>query len=126
MHLIFYEKMNKFKILLLFIYVCFMFVNSLLNSSLLFYFLDDSIFKYDKQFHFVEFFILGILIINIFIPNLSFKLFASLLIVIFFIAVFDECLQFFIPRRYPDINDFLFDVLGGFSGMSLHYLFYRR
>jgi len=118
--------MNKFKILLLFIYVCFMFVNSLLNSSLLFYFLDDSIFKYDKQFHFVEFFILGILIINIFIPNLSFKLFASLLIVIFFIAVFDECLQFFIPRRYPDINDFLFDVLGGFSGMSLHYLYYRR
>ena len=118
--------MNKFKISLLFIYVCFMFVNSLLNSSLLFYFLDDGILKYDKQFHFIEFFILGILIINIFIPNLSFKLFASLLIVIFFIAAFDECLQFFIPRRYPDMNDFLFDILGGFSGMSLLYLYYRR
>ena len=61
-----------------------------------------------------------------FVKDLSLKLFASLLIVVFFIAAFDECLQFFIPRRYPDMNDFLFDVLGGFSGMSLLYLLNRR
>ena len=113
--------MNNKKVIILFVYVAFMIINSAVTFSF-----ESQLWKYDKYVHFIEFFILGILIINIFIPNLSFKLFASLLILIFFIAAFDECLQFFIPRRYPDINDFLFDILGGFSGMSLLYLFYRR
>ena len=109
--------MNNRKVIILFVYVAFMIINSALTFSF-----ESQLWKYDKYVHFIEFFILGILIINIFLSNLNFKQFMLFLLLILVIAMMDEGIQFMIPGRIPDLNDLYYDVLGGFSGMILLYL----
>ena len=89
-----------------------MILNSVMNFSF-----ESNLWKYDKYIHFIEFYILGLLIINIFIKNINYKTFVLLYISIVLIAIFDEGIQFLIPSRIPDINDLYYDLLGGFLGM---------
>ena len=108
--------MNNKKVIILFLYVAFMIINSVVTFSF-----ESQLWKYDKYVHFFEFFILGILIINIFLSNINLKQFMLLLLLILVIGMMDEGIQFMVPGRIPDINDFYYDVFGGFSGMLLLY-----
>ena len=110
--------MNNKKVIILLIYVLFMIINSVVTFSF-----ESQLWKYDKYVHFIEFFILGILIINIFLSKLDLKLFAVLLLLVACIGLIDEGIQFLIPGRIPDIKDFYYDIFGGSFGMLLLYLF---
>ena len=79
--------------------------------------LFPNLWKIDKIVHFIEYFILGILLINVIkIKPLSRKKWLGALIFLLLFPIFDESLQFFIPRRIPDIYDAIADIAGGFIG----------
>ena len=69
----------------------------------------------DKIFHFLEFFILGLLVQLSFIEAKTFSnkeiVFMSL-IFCFIIACLDELHQNFVQGRHPSIDDLLFDFFG--------------
>ena len=91
-----------------------MFVNSIIPI-----FSTKSIWQYADVFHFVEFFILGYLFLNAFAEhNFNKNKFLTGLFILMLIPMIDEGLQFYfnIPGRVADINDFIIDVIGGYSG----------
>ena len=98
-----------------------MIFNSVISVS----YYSHYIWRYDKYIHFVEFFILGILVVNIFIPNISRVKLAFSLILIASIAALDESVQFFFPNRIPDNRDFIVDVQGGFIGSMCSFIYYK-
>ena len=106
--------MNNKKVAILIIYIVFMIINSLVTFSF-----ESNLWKYDKYVHFFEFFILGILIINIFLDKLSKMIIIQSFIAVMIIGIFDESIQFLIPSRIPDIYDLIFDILGGSCGVFL-------
>lgn len=78
-----------------------------------------------KSAHFFLYFVLGILIINLF---KSFELFnyKTILIAIllcFLYACSDEIHQLFIKGRSCEVRDILIDTIGSLSGISVYYLF---
>ena len=91
-----------------------MFVNSIVPI-----FSTKSIWQYADVFHFVEFFILGYLFLNAFTENnFNKNKFLTGLFILMLIPMIDEGLQFYfkIPGRVADINDFIIDMIGGYSG----------
>ena len=80
----------------------------------------------DKLFHFVEYFILGALLIRAFANSsdkANFRLIFLLSILIASIyGVLDEFHQRFIPGRSPEIFDIFSDIIGSLSGalLSIH------
>ena len=93
----------------------------ILNSVITFSF-ELNLWKYDKYIHFIEFFILGLLTINIFIKQIEIKSFITLFILIICVALVDEGIQYLIPSRIPDIYDLYCDAAGGFLGMFTLFL----
>ena len=77
----------------------------------------SQLWKYDKLVHFLEYLGVGFLLINALkIKPLS-K--AQWLYAVYFLClfpIFDESLQYYTPRRIPDIYDGLADILGGLIG----------
>ena len=77
----------------------------------------------DKLFHFVEYFILGALLIRAFANSsdkANFKLILLLSILIASIyGVLDEFHQRFVLGRSPEIFDIFSDIIGSFSGALL-------
>ncbi len=78
--------------------------------------------EYDKFIHFIEYSILGYLIIN----ALNTSIFKSntlifAMVYVIFIAGCDEILQHFIPGRIPDIWDGIADLAGGLTGAVIKY-----
>ena len=80
----------------------------------------------DKLFHFVEYFILGALLVRAFAnssdkANFKLILFLSILIASAY-GAFDEFHQRFVPGRNPEIFDILSDIMGSFLGalLSMH------
>ena len=113
--------MKNKKVIMLFGFIAFMIIISIITFSV-----DNDLWKYDKYVHFFEFFILAILIANIFISNLDFKKFILLLLLITGIALLDEGIQYLIPARSADINDLYPDLIGGYLGMSIMYMLKDR
>ena len=109
--------MNNKKVIILLVYIMLIVVISVVTFSV-----ENQLWRYDKYVHFFEFFILGILIVNIFLSDLNLKRFILLLLLITFIAFLDEGVQYLIPARSADINDLYSDLLGGYSGILLIYL----
>jgi len=77
----------------------------------------------DKLFHFVEYFILGALLVRAFMsslfkPNFKLILITSVLIASSFGAL-DEFHQCFVAGRCPEIFDIISDIIGSFLGVSL-------
>lgn len=78
----------------------------------------------DKLEHLVAYFILGILMKISFFSQNKFlllkknSLFLSITI-IFFYGMLDEIHQLIIPGRYCDFYDWLFDIIGGISGILI-------
>ena len=78
--------------------------------------------------HFIEYAILGALLIRAFYKS-KIILFGSLIITSIAIASLygatDEIHQYFVPGRYMDIVDWLFDFLGSAAGTLLYGRFLR-
>lgn len=84
----------------------------------------------DKLEHFIAYMILGILLKMSFTFQLRYtfaKTYSLLLslIVIYFYAFLDEIHQLFIPGRYCDFYDWIFDIIGGTAGVFLIYYLLR-
>lgn len=81
--------------------------------------------KLRKCAHFVEFFMLGCLLIattRAFTPYMFKHVFISLFIGLF-VPVIDETIQIFMPGRSAQVNDILLDFSGVISGFFITFLF---
>jgi VanZ family protein len=78
--------------------------------------------KVDKLIHFAEFFILTIIIFNVFLHYKLNKLFTTILIA-FLIAILSETIQLLTPDRTFNILDLLSDAVGIFIGAITWKLF---
>ena len=107
------------KIRSLVFYILFMIINSMLTFPGQAAFL----WKYDKYIHFLEFLILGFLILNIFKPiyDIYKNVYALSLLLVF--ALIDEGIQFYIPGRIRDLYDLMYDIFGGCVGIVICYLY---
>ena len=84
----------------------------------------SQLWKFDKIVHFVEYLGVGFLLINALkIQPLRKSHWKFALLFLFLFPLFDELLQYFTPRRIPDIMDGVADVIGGFTGAYLRKLF---
>lgn len=79
-----------------------------------------------KLAHYIEYLILGILVINMFIKN---NIPQSYLISIIFCVIYaisDEIHQIFVPGRACQIRDVLIDSIGSITGIYLYKLISKR
>lgn len=79
-----------------------------------------------KLAHYIEYLILGILVINMFIKN---NIPQSYLISIIFCIIYatsDEIHQLFVPGRACQIKDILIDSIGSITGIYLYKLISKR
>ena len=116
-------SIKSYKTQILLVYILFMFINSLVPI-----FSTRSIWRYADIFHFVEFFILGLLFINTIIDtNLDINKFLIGIFILTLIPMIDEGLQYFfdIPGRVPDFNDFVIDVIGEYCGAIVCVIYYK-
>ncbi len=75
-----------------------------------------------KLAHFTEYFILGILVINMFNRNnISIKYLISIILCIIY-ACTDEIHQFFVPGRSCQVTDVIIDSMGSIMGVYLYKL----
>ena len=109
--------MKNKKVIMLFAYIALIIIISVITFSI-----DNRLWRYDKYVHFFEFFILAVLIANIFLSNIDFKKIIYLMLLVTFLAFLDEGIQIFIPVRSPDWNDLYYDLFGGYLGLLLVYL----
>ena len=83
-------------------------------------------FKIDKLTHFLEYLILGALLVRAFLhSDLEIELGGSVLIAVGVALVFaalDEGYQYFVPGRTADLADWLCDSLGSASGIVLYFI----
>ena len=108
---------------LVIIYLIVMFSNSIFSFI---YVPIENIWKYDKVIHFIEFFILGVLLLYALYENpISNKNLISTLLVMSIIPILDESIQFLSPHRVSSIYDALADYLGFYSGCSLYHFISR-
>ena len=84
----------------------------------------SQLWKYDKVVHFIEYLGMGFLLINAMkiqtLKNMHWK-FAVLFLLIF--PIIDELLQYYTPRRIPDILDGIADISGGLFGAYIRKYF---
>ena len=75
------------------------------------------LWKFDKIVHFAEYLGVGFLMINMLMIQPLKKIHWQCAIVFLLLfPLFDELLQFYTPRRIPDIYDGIADICGGFIG----------
>ena len=78
------------------------------------------LWKYDKIVHFTEYLVMGFLIINMLMIKPMNKVkwnFALIFLLLF--PLFDELLQYYTPKRIPDIWDCIADICGGLVGACI-------
>ena len=78
-----------------------------------------------KSAHFFLYFVLGILIINLFksFELFNYKTILLAILLCFLYACSDEIHQLFIKGRSCEVRDILIDTIGSLSGISVYYLF---
>ena len=75
------------------------------------------LWKFDKIVHFVEYLGVGFLLINmLMIHPLKKSHWNYAMIFLLLFPIFDELLQYYTPKRIPDIYDGIVDIFGGFIG----------
>lgn len=81
-----------------------------------------------KSAHFFLYFVLGILVINLFksFELFNYKMILIALLLCFLYACSDELHQLFIKGRSCEVRDVLIDTIGSLSGISIYYLFNKR
>ena len=116
-------SIKSYKTQILLVYIFFMFVNSIVPI-----FSTSGIWRYADIFHFVEFFILGLLFINAIIDTqLDINKFLIGVFILTLIPTIDEGLQYIfnIPGRVPDFNDFIIDIAGEYCGAVSCVIYYK-
>ena len=116
-------SIKSYKTQILLVYILFMFINSIVPI-----FSTKSLWRYADIFHFVEFFILGLLFINAIIDTeLDINKFLIGIFILTLIPMIDEGLQYFfdIPGRVPDFNDFIIDIFGEYCG-AICFVLYKK
>ena len=124
---------KRIKLLLVIIWMIFIFIMSQMDDTIsssqsgFFVNIITSIFKVNnietlsiiirKLAHFTEYFILGILILNLFIDSKK-ALFLSILICLIY-AISDEVHQIFVPGRAGKIMDVMIDLFGSLIGIFI-------
>lgn len=94
--------------------------------------LPDEAFKFnDKVIHLFLYLVLYFFTYLFFVNQRKSGLLKkySLILALIFCIIFgasDEFHQYFVPMRSCDIYDFLFDSLGGITGMTIVYIFYLK
>ena len=114
-------SIKSYKTQILLAYIFLMFLNSVIPI-----FSTKGIWRYADIFHFVEFFILGLLFINAIIDTeLDINKFLFGIFILTLIPTIDEGLQYIfdIPGRVPDFNDFIIDIIGEYCGAISFVLF---
>ena len=82
------------------------------------------LWKYDKAVHFLEYLGVGFLLINALkIKPLSKTQWVYAVCFLCLFPIFDELLQYYTPRRIPDIYDGIADVFGGLIGAYIRRYF---
>ena len=82
------------------------------------------LWKYDKLVHFIEYLGVGFLLINAMkIKPLKKSQWKFAIIFLLIFPVMDELLQYFTPRRIPDIFDGIMDIFGGITGAYIRKYF---
>ena len=77
----------------------------------------SQLWKYDKVIHFIEYLGVGFLLINALkIKPLSKIQWVYAVCFLCLFPIFDESLQYYTPRRIPDIYDGIADIFGGLIG----------
>lgn len=78
-----------------------------------------------KSAHFFLYFVLGVLIINLFksFELFNYKTIILAILLCFLYACSDEIHQLFIKGRSCEVRDILIDTIGSLSGISVYYLF---
>lgn len=99
-------------------------ISDITNSDNIEYYIDNVIVFVRKSAHFLEYFILGVLVINVLKDHRDITFGACLFAVIFCLlySISDEIHQIFISERSCRILDIVIDTLGSISGVSLYYL----
>lgn len=86
-------------------------------------FIDNSVFYIRKSAHFIEYLILGILVINVLADyNLDKKIIIYSFIFCLIYAITDEIHQLFIEGRSAKVMDVFIDSSGSITGILLYYL----
>ena len=131
---------NKISLLLVILWMIFIFVMSSFDatsssnqSNFIVYIITSIINIKDigllsliirKLAHFIEYFILGILVIN-FITRYDKKIIIAILLCIIY-ATSDEIHQIFVPGRSCQIIDIMIDSLGSIMGIYLYKLITKK
>lgn len=86
--------------------------------------IENCVFIVRKSAHFLEYFILGVLIINVLkdYKVLSIKIFILSILFCLLYAISDEVHQLFIPQREGRVLDVLIDTSGSIIGVSIYCL----
>ncbi|SVC99407.1 uncharacterized protein METZ01_LOCUS352261 [marine metagenome] len=83
----------------------------------------SKLWKYDKFVHFAEYLGVGFLLLNMLMIQPMKKIHWKFIIVFLLLfPLLDELIQYYTPRRIPDIYDGIFDICGGFVGLYLRKL----
>lgn len=90
--------------------------------------IDNCIFIVRKSAHFLEYFILGIFILNVIkdYKSLTINWILLALLLCFFYACTDEIHQLFVPDRSGRITDVLIDTLGSLCGIIIYRIIYLK
>lgn len=90
--------------------------------------MDTCTFIIRKVAHFIEYMILGILIINVFrdYKNIDNRILIICILLCFIYACSDELHQLFIAERSARFIDVLIDTSGSFFGIFIYNLFYKN
>lgn len=90
--------------------------------------IDNCIVIVRKSAHFLEYFILGLLILNIIkdYKSLTVSYIFVALLLCFIYASTDEIHQLFIPERSGRITDVLIDTFGGLCGILFYQIIYQK
>jgi len=117
-------SIKSYKTQILLLYIIFIFLNSIISKDLI----PKGSLKYDDFLHFIEFFILGFLLINaIIVKAFNINKFIICIVILTLIPLIDENLQYFFDiqgRRY-DINDIKMDLVGSYCGVAIFMLIYK-
>lgn len=94
----------------------------LLLAGLLGYFYSFNLAAYEELFHYFQYGLLSILVLNSFKKEIKepVKIITTIILVSFF-GYFDEVIQYFIPRRFFDWNDVVLNFVSGVIGVIVYY-----
>ena len=114
---------KSYRIWLLLFYITLMFTNSMFS------FIDipiKHIWKYDKIIHYIQYFILGILLFHVIyeLPESRSKI-LYWLIGVSVVPVLDESIQYFRPNRISSVYDAIADYAGFYSGCYAYHIISR-